>query len=227
MNEHREQQLAEIYEQLLLMSILTIRNLALAMRVLIDRDDHLVAAVEVNDEKFDELELQIDEKIVTYISIYGPIAHDCRRMLVASKIASNLERVADQVKKIARLARELNAGLPLNYGPDIPLVIVLAQEMLRDSVADFVDENDDLAAEIISKDRSVSMLLQRFTRKITRYMVENPEAVTSSVRLMKMLAAFDRVTDHATNIAEEVFYLNRGRMTRRDARQQRSVGNLP
>ena len=44
---------------------------------------------------------------------------------------------------------------------------------------------------------------------------------------MKMLAAFDRVTDHATNIAEEVFYLNRGRMTRRDARQQRSVGNLP
>ncbi len=227
MNEHREQQLAEIYEQLLLMSILAIRNLALAMRVFIDRDDHLVAVVEVNDAKFDELELQIDEKIVTYISIYGPIAHVCRRMLVASKIARNLEQVADQVKKIARIARELNAGLPLTYGPDIPLVIVLAQEMLRDSVAAFVDENDDLAAEIINKDRSVSMLLQRFTRKITRYMVENPEAVTSSVRLMKMLAAFDRVTDHATNIAEEVFYLNRGRTTRRDARQQRSVGNLP
>ena len=227
MNEHREQQLAEIYEQLLLMSILAIRNLALAMRVFIDRDDHLVAVVEVNDAKFDELELQIDEKIVTYISIYGPIAHVCRRMLVASKIARNLEQVADQVKKIARIARELNAGLPLTYGPDIPLVIVLAQEMLRDSVAAFVDENDDLAAEIINKDRSVSMLLQRFTRKINRYMVENPEAVTSSVRLMKMLAAFDRVTDHATNIAEEVFYLNRGRTTRRDARQQRSVGNLP
>jgi phosphate transport system protein len=212
---------------LLLMSILAIRNLALAMRVFIDRDDHLVAVVEVNDAKFDELELQIDEKIVTYISISGPIAHDCRRMLVASKIARNLEQVADQVKKIARIARELNAGLPLTYGPDIPLVIVLAQEMLRDSVAAFVDENDDLAAEIINKDRSVSMLLQRFTRKINRYMVENPEAVTSSVRLMKVLAAFDRVTDHATNIAEEVFYLNRGRTTRRDARQQRSVGNLP
>ena len=216
MSQFWELQLTEIREQLLLMSSLTERNLALAMRALIERDDRLCDLVETNDEKIDDLEIQIDEMVVTYISTHGPIARDCRLMLAASKISSNLERVADQATKIARRSRELNTEPLLKQLIDIPMMADIAQEMLRDSITAFVEANNDLAVEIIARDNSVDAINKQLARELTSYMIENPKTITRALSLMTISAAIERVADHATNIAEEVFYLNRGRTIRHD-----------
>src|SRR5262249_803104 len=108
MSQFWEQSLADIREQLLMMSGLTERNLALAMRALVERDDKLCDTVEVEDSQIDDLEIQIDDMVITYISTHGPIARDCRLMLACSKISNNLERIADQATKIVRRARQLN-----------------------------------------------------------------------------------------------------------------------
>ena len=216
MSQFWELQLTEIREQLLLMSSLTERNLALAMRALIERDDRLCDLVETNDEKIDDLEIHIDEMVVTYISTHGPIARDCRLMLAASKISSNLERVADQATKIARRSRELNTEPLLKQLIDIPMMADIAQEMLRDSITSFVEANNDLAVEIIARDNSVDAINKQLARELTSYMIENPKTITRALSLMTISAAIERVADHATNIAEEVFYLNRGRTIRHD-----------
>ena len=216
MSQFWEQQLADIREQLLMMSGLTERNLSLAMRALVERDDKLCDIVEAEDTPIDRLEIQIDEMVITYMATHGPIAKDCRLMLTASKISSNLERIADQATKIARRARELNTEPLLKPLIDIPLMADIAQEMLRDSITAFVDANNELAVEIIARDKSVDDINKQLARELTSYMIENPKTITRALNLMTVAKAIERVADHATNIAEEVFYLNRGEDIRHD-----------
>jgi phosphate transport system protein len=210
MSQFWEQQLADIREQLLMMSGLTERNLALAMRGLMERDDKLCDTVEAEDSQIDTLEIQVDEMVITYMATHGPIARDCRLMLAASKISNNLERIADQATKIARRARELNTEPLLKPLIDIPLMAEIAQEMLRDSITAFVDANHELAIDIIARDRSVDSINKQLHRELTSYMVEDPKTITRSLNLMTIAKAIERVADHATNIAEEVFYLYKG-----------------
>jgi len=207
MSQFWEQHLADIREKLLMMSGLTARNLAQAMRALVERDDKLCDTVEADDAQIDQFEIQIDEMVITYMATHGPIARDCRLLLAASKISSNLERIADQATKIVRRARELNTEPLLKPLIDIPLMADIAQEMLRDSITAFVDGNHELAVEIVGRDRSVDSINKQLERELTDYMVESPKTITRALNLMTVARAIERVADHATNIAEEVFYL--------------------
>ena len=112
------------------------------------------------------------------MATHGPIAKDCRLMLTASKISSNLERIADQATKIARRARELNTEPLLKPLIDIPLMADIAQEMLRDAITAFVDANVDLAVEIIARDKSVDSINKQLARELTSYMIESPKTIT-------------------------------------------------
>jgi phosphate transport system protein len=211
-----------------MMSGLTERNLALAMRALVERDDKLCDTVEAEDSQIDQLEIHIDEMVITYMATHGPIARDCRLMLAASKISSNLERVADQATKIARRTRELNTEPLLKPLIDIPLMGEIAQEMLRDSLTAFVDSNPELAVEIVARDKSVDSINKQLDRELTSFMVENPKTISRALNLMTVANAIERVADHATNIAEEVFYLYRGKDIRHDlSYKQPSRGGTP
>ena len=198
MSQFWEQQLADIREQLLMMSGLTERNLSLAMRALVERDDKLCDIVEAEDTPIDRLEIQIDEMVITYMATHGPIAKDCRLMLTASKISSNLERIADQATKIARRARELNTEPLLKPLIDIPLMADIAQEMLRDSITAFVDANNELAVEIIARDKSVDDINKQLARELTSYMIENPKTITRALNLMTVAKAIERVDNAST-----------------------------
>ena len=218
-----EQQLVDLREQLLMMSGLTERNLALAMRALVERDDKLADAAEAEDEQVDQLEIQIDEMVITYMATHGPIARDCRLMLTASKISNNLERIADQATKIARRARDLNTEPLLKPLIEIPMMADLAQEMLRDSITAFVDGNPELAVEIIARDHSVDSINKQLGRELTEGMIADPKTITRALNLMTVAKAIERVADHATNIAEEVFYLYKGEDIRHEPSLKQGV----
>ncbi len=216
MNHFWEQQLTDIREQLLMMSGLTERNLAMAMRALVERDDKLADTVEAADSDVDRLEVVIDEMVITYLATHGAMATDCRFLLTASKIGSNLERIADQATTIARRSRDLNGEPLLKPLIDIPLMAQTAQEMLRDSITAFVDGKPDLAIEIIARDQTVDSINRQVARELTSFMIEDPRTITRCLRLMTVAKAIERVADHATNIAEEVFYLYKGEDIRHD-----------
>jgi phosphate transport system protein len=216
MSQFWESQLTEIREQLLMMGGLAERNLTVAMRALAERDDKLCDLVESEDTQMDQLEIYIDELVIKFMATHGPIAQDCRMMLAASKIASNLERIGDQATTIVRRARELNKEPVLRPFIDIPIMAEIATEMLRDSITAFVEGDGELAVEIVARDRSVNDLNREVGRQLTQEMISSSRSITRALNLLAVARALERVADHATNVAEEVFYLLKGRDIRHD-----------
>ena len=211
-----EAQLANIRETLLLMSTLTDRSLSLAVQAVAERDDKLADLVEVSDAEIDQLEVAVDDLVVTYMATHGPIARDSRLMLISTKISSNLERIADQATTIARRARALNKEPQLVAVTDIPVMATMTQELLREAIAAFVEGRYELAQAIIPKDKEIDELNRRIAAKLIALMIESPENVTRAVNLLIIAKAIERAADHAQNIAEEVFYLYKGQDIRHE-----------
>jgi phosphate transport system protein len=206
-NGPASEQIANIRETLLLMASLADRNLSLALRALVERDEKLADAVEAEDSQLDELEVSIDELVINHMATHAPVATDCRFMLVASKISSNLERIADQATAIARRSRELNKEPLLKPLIDIPRMAQIAAGMLRDSITALVERKPELAQEIIKRDKEVDGINKQLARELTSFMLEDPSTITRALNLTIVARCLERIADHCKNIAEEVYYL--------------------
>jgi phosphate transport system protein len=206
-NGPASEQIANIRQTLLMMASLANRNLALAMRALTERDEKLAISVEAEDSQLDELEVTIDELVINHMATHAPVATDCRFMLVASKISSNLERIADQAVSIARRSRELNKEPLLKPLIDIPRMAQIASGMLRDSVTALVERKPELAQEIIRRDKEVDAINKQLARELTSFMLEDPSTITRALNLTLVARSLERIADHCKNIAEEVYYL--------------------
>ena len=206
-NGPASEQIAKIRETLLLMASLTDRNLSLAMRSLVERDEKLSDAVEAEDSQLDELEISVDELVINHMATHAPVATDCRFMLVASKISSNLERIGDQAVSIARRSRELNKEPLLKPLIDIPRMAQIAAGMLRDGITALVDRKPELAQEIIRRDKEVDSINKQLARELTSFMLEDPSTITRALNLTLVARCLERIADHCKNIAEEVYYL--------------------
>jgi len=215
-NGPASQQLANIRETLLMMASLANRNLALAMRALVERDEKIAAAVEAEDSQLDELEVSIDEMVINHMATHAPVATDCRFMLVASKISSNLERIADQATAIARRSSELNKEPLLKPLIDIPRMAEIAEGMLRDGITALIDRRPELAQEIIKRDKEVDQINKQLARELTSFMLEDPSTITRALNLTIVARCLERVADHCKNIAEEVYYLHQAIDIRHD-----------
>jgi phosphate transport system protein len=201
------EQITQIRETLLMMASLADRNLALAMRALVERDEKLAAAVEAEDSQLDQLEITVDDMVINHMATHAPVATDCRFMLVASKISSNLERIGDSAVTVARRSLELNREPLLKPLIDIPRMAQIAEGMLRDSITALIDRKPELAQEIVRRDKEVDAINKQLARELTRFMLENPATITRAMNLTLVARALERVADHAKNIAEEVYYL--------------------
>jgi phosphate transport system protein len=206
-NGPASEQIAAIRETLLMMSSLADRNLSLALRSLVERDEKLADAVEAEDSQLDELEVTVDEMVINHMATHAPVATDCRFMLVASKISSNLERIGDQATAISRRSRELNKEPLLKPLIDIPRMAQIAEGMLRDGITAFVDRNPALAQEIIKRDKEVDQINKQLARELLSYMLEDPHTITRALNLTIVARCLERIADHCKNIAEEVYYL--------------------
>lgn len=206
-NGPASEQIANIRETLLLMASLADRNLALSLRALTERDEKLAATVEAEDSQLDELEINIDELVINHMATHAPVATDCRFMLVASKISSNLERIGDQAVAVARRSLELNKEPLLKPLIDIPRMAQIAESMLRDSVTAFIERKPELAQEIIKRDKEVDAINKQLARELTSFMLEDPTTITRALNLTIVARCLERVADHCKAIAEEVYYL--------------------
>jgi len=206
-NGPASEQISNIRETLLMMASLANRNLALSLRALVERDEKLAMAVEAEDSQLDELEISIDEMVINHMATHAPVATDCRFMLVASKISSDLERIADQAVAIARRSIELNKEPLLKPLIDIPRMAQIAEGMLRDGITAMIDRRPDLAQEIVKRDKEVDAINKQLARELTSFMLEDPSTITRAMNLTIVARCLERVADHCKNIAEEVYYL--------------------
>jgi phosphate transport system protein len=206
-NGPASEQISNIRETLLMMASLTDRNLALAMRALVERDEKLAAMVEAEDSQLDQLEINVDELVINHMATHAPVATDCRFMLVASKISSNLERIGDSAVTIVRRSLELNREPLLKPLIDIPRMAQISEGMLRDGITALIDRKPELAQEIVRRDKEVDAINKQLARELTSFMLEDPGTITRAMNLTLVARALERIADHCKNIAEEVYYL--------------------
>ena len=211
MELHFDQEQTQLKEELLRMSALTDQAVGEALKALITRDDELARKVRDGDDVIDHLQMDIDEHTVALIALRQPKARDLRFLIVTMKIASELERIADQAVSLANRAIELNREPQLKPYIDVPRMAEHSRGMVHDALDAFVYAKPDLAREVIKRDERVDMINDQLYRELTSFMVEDPKTITRALNLMTVSRKLERIADHATNISEEVVYLYEGR----------------
>ena len=165
------------------------------------------------DRKINDLEKAIDDDCAHVIAKRQPTASDLRLVLGVSKIVTDLERAGDEAKKIAKGVRRIyEAGhLPSQYGIGIRHLAEAALNLVRQSLDAFARLDVPLAQEVIKADSDVDTEFKSIIRQLITHMMEDPRTITTSIEIISIARAIERIGDHAKNVAEQVVFIVEGR----------------
>jgi phosphate transport system protein len=210
MKRFYDAELESLRTHLLQMGDRAIEQARMALRALVEADLQLADKVISSDDLIDQLEVQIDDEAVRYMTLRGPVASELRLVIVGMKASHDLERVGDEATSIARRARRLAIEPRIELYADIPRMTNIALEMLRDALDCFVHEDEAKALAVIRRDAEVDNINRLVYRRLSSYMIENPDTIARALELMFISKSIERIADHAVNISEEMIYLVRG-----------------
>jgi phosphate transport system protein len=177
---------------------------------LVDRNPTLAETVIREDVGINQLEVQIEELCLTFLARYQPEAKDLRFIAMVFKIVNDLERVGDQAVNVSERTLDLLKEPLLKPLIDLPTMAQLAQQMLKDALDAFVRRDADLARAVCRRDDEVDHLNDQVYHELLVYMTQDAKTITRAVDLILIGRHLERVADHATNIAEDVYYLVHG-----------------
>jgi phosphate transport system protein len=207
-----DEQLRGLLDMLMQMGGLVEQMLHLSMGALREASPSLQAEIYEKEARVNLLQNRIDEECVKVTAQQQPVAGDARFVFVASRTATDLERVGDQAINIFQNANHARLGGAIP--DDIDKMARLVQSMLADALAALVTRDVELAEKVFADERSANTYRDRIFQELLRRMTANPSAVNALMSLILISRNLERVGDHATNIAEEVIYLVRGQEVR-------------
>jgi len=210
MQRHFDEELKQLKERLLTMAGMAEQAVGKSVKALVERDPKLAEAVIEEDAIVNRLEVEIEETCLNLLARYQPEAKDLRTIAMIFKIVNDLERVGDQGVNVGERTLDLLKEPLLKPLIDIPKMAILAQQMLKDSLDSFVNQDADLARAVCRRDDEVDHLNDQVYHELLVYMTQDPKTITRAIDLILVGRHLERVADHATNIAEDVYYLVRG-----------------
>jgi phosphate transport system protein len=213
-DRHYEEELQELRHLLLEMGGLVEKQIADAMRALIERDDQFARLIIERDKTVNRMDVQIDDVCLRLLALHQPAARDLRLITTALKITTDLERAGDMAENICERAIELCREPQLKPLIDIPRMATIAQGMLRQALDAFVREDAELALQVCHQDDSVDQLTDQLLRELLTFMLEDPHTISRALRLIFISKYLERLADHATNIAEMVVFMVKGKSIR-------------
>ena len=182
-----------------------------AMKSLVDRDSELAEQTITFDHEINHLEVEIDQKCLQVLATRQPTARDLRFITLALKIVTDLERIGDQCAAVAKRAQELNQDLPLKPYIDLPRMAHWAATMVKEALDAFVRGDDELALKVCNDDQFVDDLNEQTQRELLTFMMEEPETISRAIKINYISKCIERIADHATNIAEMVIFMVKGK----------------
>ncbi len=209
MQRHFTDDLQELKASLLKLSSLTEDAIDVSVQALKDLNVYLAQEVIDRDTRIDEMEIEIEEKVVDILALHQPLARDLRFVTTAIQINSNLERIADLAVNISQRVLELAAVRPL-LKPliDIPRLSELARTMVRKSMDAFVNHDGNIAREVISMDVEADRMRNMIQEELmNEFIIVDGKTAPRAVPLILIARHLERICDQATNIAESVIYL--------------------
>jgi phosphate transport system protein len=214
MMRHLDEQLQELLERVLLMGRLAESMIQLALRTLIERNELLGAEVNRKEKEVNELQIEIDDSAVKLTALQQPVGSDVRFLFMASRIATELERIGDQAVNIIQNSQHVLKAPVLKPLVDLPVMGEIAERMVRDSLEALVARDCSLAMRVLEEEKKVDAHRDQIFRVLLTYMMADPGTIERALALILISRNLERVGDHATNIAEEVIYMVEGREVR-------------
>jgi phosphate transport system protein len=211
---HLEEKIQELLEKLLLMGRLAESMIQTALRVLIERNESLGSDVIEKENQVNALQIEIDDSAVKLTALQQPMGADVRFFFMASRIATELERIGDQAINIIQNAPPILKSPSLRPLVDLPMMGEIAEKMVRDSLEALVNKDCSLANLVLEEEKKVDAYRDKIFRVLLTYMMADPGTIERGLALILISRHLERVGDHATNIAEEVIYLVEGREVR-------------
>jgi phosphate transport system protein len=223
MQRHFDEQIQGLLEKLVLMGRLAESMIQLALRVLIERNESLSEEVLRKEKDVNGLQIEIDDRAVKLTALQQPVGSDVRFLFMASRIATELERIGDQAVNICENTHHVLKSAPLKPLVDLPRMGEIAEAMVRKSIEALVNRDCDLARVVLEEEKEVDLFRDQIFRVLLTYMMADPGTIERAIALILMSRNLERVGDHATNIAEEVIYLVEGREVRHRHEMENSL----
>jgi phosphate transport system protein len=222
MGKQKEQDLEALKERVLAMGGFVEESIRKSVKALVERDRNVAQQVIDGDAVVNNYDVEIEEECIRFIAIWQPTGSNLRLVTTAIKIITDLERMGDLAVDICERAIELNEEPPLKPYIDLPRMADAAQKMLKDSLDAFVAGDADLAVQVCAADDFVDNLNQQIFNDLLMYMLKDPQNISRAVRLTYITKYLERIADHATNIAEMVVYMVKGKVIRHTACESRT-----
>jgi len=204
-------ELNEIREKLLEMGGKVETMIDNAMKSLVERDSQLAERTIAYDHEINHLEVEIDERCLQVLATRQPAARDLRFLTLALKIVTDLERIGDQCAAIAKRATELNLEPPLKPFIDLPRMAHWASVMVKEALDAFVRSDEVLAIKVCKDDQFVDDLNEQIQRELLTFMIEDTATITRAIKINYISKCLERIADHATNVAEMVIFMVKGK----------------
>lgn len=191
--------------------------IAAAMVALRRHDLEGARAIVAGDKKIDALEMEVEALAVRIIALRAPLANDLREVVAALKIAGVVERIGDYAKNIAKRVPLIESHGEIEPLSVLPAMSALAVQMVHDALDAFAARDAEAAVEVCDRDRQVDDFYNSLFRVLVTHMMENPKTIGQVAQLLFVAKNLERVGDHATNIAEMIYFAATGtHMAERD-----------
>jgi phosphate transport system protein len=222
--EKYNSELEHLHQLVLKMGGLVQDQICRAVRTLEDEDVEQARLVVDRDQKIDQLDVQADEEIIRLIAKRQPVARDLREVLAVQKIVSDLERIGDQARRLARLTLLFYEGdnSPPNYRliNDIPKLSNLVAGMLESALTAFDKLDPMLALEVIRADAELDEEMRSALRRLSTYLMEDSRSVGHVVDIAIGLRAVERIGGHTKYIANHTIFLITGKDVRHNSLEE-------
>jgi len=183
-------------------------QLSNALKVLVDRDTELAKEVIHTDASVNSLEVEIDEQCTRIVARRQPTASDLRLVITVIKTISDLERMGDEAKRVAIMARnDMGDALEDDVRADLEFMGELVREMLRQVLDAFARTDVDMAVTVVKADKKVDKKYKKIVKQLIQRMANDPQAIPSVMNVMWAVRSLERLGDRCQNIAEHVIYM--------------------
>lgn len=211
-NKSFDEELDRLYDEIKRMGDLAIAQLNAAVDVLNRRDSNAAARVVANDEAIDTIESEISMDVLKLLALRQPMARDLREVYATLRISADIERIGDYASNVAKRSMVLNNNPPLEATARITRLAKTANQLLSDALQAYADSDAELASKVRDADAELDAQYTSYFRELVTYMIEDPRTIGSCTHLMFMAKNIERIGDHATNIAENTWFVVHGDM---------------
>jgi phosphate transport system protein len=220
-------ELARLTRELQRMGQLALVQLDAAIDAVVERDSDAAMRVVNDDTRIDTLEHEISHDVIRLLALRQPMARDLREVLAGLRIATDIERIGDYAANVAKRSLVLNQSAPVQLVAALPRLADLARNLVEQVLEAYRDGDADKALDAWANDEELDEQYTGLFRELLTYMMEDPRNITPCTHLLFMAKNLERIGDHATNIAENVYFLVHGTMIEQERRKRDATTLLP